>query len=72
MTREPIQAKDARKTSDATLESRYRDLRRLRDEVRKAETKTIYARRRSKKTSGSEATCSSVGLSDQQFVDFLS
>jgi hypothetical protein len=69
-TREPIQAKDARKTSDAALASRYRDLRRLRDEVRKAEA--IYARRRSKKTSGSEATCSSVRLSDQQFVDFLS
>jgi hypothetical protein len=68
-TREPIQAKDARKTLDAGLESRYRDLLRLRDEVRKAET---ICARRSKRTSGLEADCSLVRLSDQEFVDFRS
>ena len=69
-TREPIQAKDARKTLDAGLESRYSDLLRLRDEVRKAET--ICARARSKRTSGLEADRSLVRLSDQEFVDFRS
>ena len=69
-TREPIQAKDPRKTLDAGLESRYRDLLRLRDEVRKAET--ICARARSKRTSGLEADRSLVRLSDQEFVDFRS
>jgi hypothetical protein len=61
--------KCAHKTSDTTLASRYRELRRLRDEVRKAEK--IYARR-SKKTSGLETTSSSVRPSDQKFIDFLS
>jgi hypothetical protein len=56
------------KIPDAILASRYGDLRRLRDEVRKAET--ICARRRSKNP-GLETT-SSMRLSDQEFVDFLS
>lgn len=68
--RTPIHAKDAHQTSDVTLASRYRDLRRLRDEVRKAET--ICARRRLKWTLELEATCPSVRLSDQKFVDFPS
>jgi hypothetical protein len=68
--REPIQAKDARETSDASLASRYRDLRRLRDEVLQAEA--ICARRKSKKISELGAARPSVSLSDQQFVDFLS
>ncbi len=38
--RKPPQTKDGRKTSDATLASCYRDLRKLRDEVRKAECAT--------------------------------
>jgi hypothetical protein len=54
--------KCAHRTSDATLESRYRDVRRLRDDVRKAETICVQ---RSKKTLGLEATCSSERPTDQ-------
>jgi hypothetical protein len=68
--RKPIQDKAAPETSGATLASRYLALRRLRDEVRKAET--ICARRRSNRTAGLKATRLSMRLRDQQFVDLLS
>ena len=47
------QTRIARKLSDVIIARRYLDLQRLRDEVRKAETKL----RTTEKPSGSEATC---------------
>jgi hypothetical protein len=46
--RRATRAKGVRKTSEATLARRYRDLLKLRDKIRKAET--ICARRRSNRT----------------------
>jgi hypothetical protein len=68
-TREAIQTKDTRETSDASLASRYRDVRRLRDEVREAE---IICARQKSKNSKLGAGRPSVSLSDQEFIDFLS
>jgi hypothetical protein len=61
---------EARKISDDTLAGRYLDLRRLRDEVRKAEA--ISVRRNSKRDPRLKTTRASVRLGDQELVDLLS
>jgi hypothetical protein len=67
--------KCAHRTSDATLESRYRDVRRLRDEVRKAETICVQKIEEDVGV-GSDllfrASDRSERPTDQKFIDFLS
>ena len=72
----PTSANQTRKPSDAALASRYLDLQRLRDEVRKAEARV--ARHEAQKGLGvgssvqSNSLACSVRPSDQQVINSLS
>jgi hypothetical protein len=75
----PPSANQTRKPSDAELASRYLDLQRLRDEVRKAEarcpprsSKRLPIRKAAAVDRSLDSLGCSVRPSDQQIVDFLS